>query len=120
MKRMLVLALMPLTAMAEGDVGAGEQVFDKTCKGCHNIGRGAQHAFGPQLNDLYGRRAGTAEGYRYSQEMQASGILWSQDTLPGFLAAPSEAVPGTRMHFWGLSDGQKVADLLAFLKANSH
>ena len=113
----LALAL-PCTAHADGDAAAGQVVFEKTCKGCHTIGRAAQHAFGPELNGLIGRKAGTLPGYKYSDEMQASGIVWSEANLTAFVAAPTDVVPGTRMHFWGLSDPPKVADLLAWLKAN--
>lgn len=109
---------MPCIARADGDAAAGQAVFEKTCKGCHTIGRAAQHAFGPELNGLIGRKAGSMPGYKYSDEMQASGIVWSEANLTAFIAAPTDVVPGTRMHFWGLSDPQKVADLLAWLKAN--
>lgn len=114
----LLLAMMPMLAVADGDAGAGEMVFSKTCKGCHTIGRAAQHAFGPELNGVIGRTAGVTPGYKYSDAMQASGLVWSEANLTRFVADPGDVVPGTRMHFWGLSDPQKVADLLAFLKAN--
>ena len=115
---MLVWLLAPAVAMAEGDAGAGETVFNKTCKGCHTIGRNAQHAFGPELNGLIGRKAGSTAGYKYSDEMRTSGITWSEATLTAFVGAPTDVVPGTRMHFWGLSAPQQIADLLAFLRAN--
>jgi cytochrome c len=105
-------------AHAEGDPQAGEAVFRKTCAGCHAIGRAAQHTFGPQLNGVLGRTAGTAPGYKYSDELKASGIVWSEATVSHFVADPSELVPGTRMRLWGLSDPQKIADLLEFLRAN--
>jgi cytochrome c len=115
----LLLALLACgAAHADGDPQAGEAVFRKTCAGCHAIGRAAQHTFGPQLNGVFGRTAGTSPGYKYSDELQASGIVWSAESLSRFVADPGALVPGTRMRLWGLSDAQKIADLLAFLQAN--
>jgi cytochrome c len=101
-----------------GNASAGEAVFRKTCAGCHAIGRNAQNTFGPQLNGVLGRQAGTSPGYKYSSEMIASGLIWSPDNLDAYVRDPGEVMPGTRMRFWGLSDAQKIADLMAFLKAN--
>ena len=40
----------------------GEELF-KQCTACHAIGEGATHTVGPTLNHVFGRIAGTAEGY---------------------------------------------------------
>ncbi|WP_213881314.1 cytochrome c family protein [Pseudomonas sp. dw_358] len=114
----LLLALTPLAAVADGDATAGQAVFESNCTRCHTIGSNARNVFGPQLNGLFGRKAGTAQGYHYTDAMRNSGIVWSTDTLAAFVKDPSGVVSGTRMQFWGLSDAQKVADLLAYLKAN--
>lgn len=121
MKKTVALMLVVLAqgvAHAEGDPQAGEAVFRRTCAGCHAIGRNAQHTFGPQLNGVFGRTAGTAPGYKYSDELQASGIVWAEESLGHFVADPGGLVPGTRMRLWGLSDPRKIADLLSFLRAN--
>ena len=115
---LLLALLVQSAAHAEGDPQAGEALFRKTCAGCHAIGRAAQHSFGPQLNGVLGRTAGTSPGYKYSEELQASGIVWSEATVGQFVADPGELVPGTRMRLWGVSDPQKIADLLTFLRAN--
>jgi cytochrome c len=105
-------------AHAEGDPKAGEALFAKTCGGCHKIGRYARGAFGPELNGIFGRAAGSTSDYVYSSAMKASGIIWQHDTLIAFIKDPSDVVPGTNMHFWGISDPQKLDDLLAWLRAN--
>jgi cytochrome c len=107
-------------ALADGDPKAGEALFTKTCGGCHKIGRYAQAAFAPQLNGIFGRVAGTTRDYVYSSAMKASGITWQRDTLMAFIKDPSDVVPGTNMHFWGISDAQKLDDLLAWLQANQN
>jgi cytochrome c len=48
--------------------------------------------------------------------MKSAGITWTTKTLTAYLEAPKKVVPGTRMIFWGLSDPDKVADVLAYLQ----
>ena len=47
------------SAHAAGDAEAGGKLFAKTCGGCHSIGEGARGGFGPELNGIIGRPAGT-------------------------------------------------------------
>lgn len=122
--RFAVVALMLLAGSAhvraDGDPKAGEALFAKTCGGCHKIGRYARAAFGPQLNGIFGRPAGSTSDYVYSSAMKASGITWQRDTLMAFIKDPGNVVSGTNMHFWGISDAQQLDDLLAWLKANQN
>lgn len=99
-----------------GDAQAGQALF-KLCASCHQIGPYARAGFGPQLTGVIGRKAGSTSDYRYSDAMQKSGIVWSEDKLAAFLRAPKDVVPGTKMRFWGISDEQKIADLLAYLRS---
>lgn len=105
-------------AYGDGDVEAGRAVFSKTCAGCHRIGPGAQAGFAPQLNSIFGRHAGSTTDYQYSDEMKASGIVWNRENLNAFIKEPSDVVPGTKMHFWGISDARQREDVLAYLQAN--
>jgi cytochrome c len=100
-----------------GDATAGEDVF-KMCMGCHAVGEGATNRVGPVLNDVFGRVAGTLEGYRYSDAMVeagANGLTWTHETLDEFLADPRAVVPGTRMSFGGVKDEADRANLIAYL-----
>jgi len=54
------------------DTGSGEKIFVQ-CKACHQIGENAKNAVGPLLNGLFGRKAGTIEGYSYSPANKNSG-----------------------------------------------
>jgi cytochrome c len=40
-----------------------------------------------------------------------------QKNLRAFLQAPDSVVPGTKMRFYGMSDEQKIADILAYLRS---
>ncbi|QDC08501.1 c-type cytochrome [Oceanicola sp. D3] len=114
------LGLAPGAALASevGDAERGEAAFSK-CKGCHQLGPEATNRIGPHLNTLFGRRAASLEGFRYSNAFKragAKGLEWHADTLDAFLENPKQLVPGTRMSYRGEADPQVRADLIAYLR----
>jgi cytochrome c len=114
-----IAALMVSTggALAQGDVALGEQVFKK-CTVCHAVGEGAKNKVGPHLNGVFGRTAGTLEGYNYSQAMKdagAGGLIWTPETLAEFVMKPKDFVKGTKMSFMGLAKPEDVANVVANL-----
>ena len=112
----LVLLLNTHSAFAAGDAEAGGKLFAKTCGGCHSIGEGARGGFGPELNGIIGRPAGTTADYQYSDAMKNSGVVWTRDKLAAYIEAPKKVVSGTRMIFWGISDQDKIENILAYLE----
>ncbi len=118
MKALAWLALLaPLAAHAAGDPVAGRKLY-ASCANCHAVGPSARHGFGPHLNALVGRKAGSLPGFAYSPGMKASGLVWNEATLTAYLRDPGGVVPGTKMRYWGVGiNEQKVADLLAYLAA---
>jgi cytochrome c len=121
---MLVLTLMLIAvgpargqdaAVPVGNSDAGATVFKK-CMACHQIGPHAQNGIGPVLNGVIGRPAGQYPHYSYSSANKNSGLVWDERTLSAYLRAPAKVVPGTRMIFAGLKNGQEVSDVIAYLK----
>ncbi|WP_235844809.1 c-type cytochrome [Cupriavidus agavae] len=113
----MLLALVALALPTHAaDLAAGRDIFATRCASCHQVGPSARAAFGPQLNALNGRRAGDTAGYRYSDAMKTSKVVWNDDTLRAFLQSPGKVVPGTRMRFWGMSNARQIDDLLAYLR----
>lgn len=116
----LLLTLACTMTYAEGNVAAGNviagQATFRLCVQCHQVGPSARSGFAPQLNGIIGRPAASATDYRYSTAMKNSGVIWTEDRLRAFLRDPSDVVPGTSMRFWGISDQQKLSDLLAYLR----
>lgn len=113
---LIVFSALAPPALAEGDADAGRAIFQARCTGCHAIGPGAQAAFGPQLNGVVGRKAGSSD-YQYSAAMQQAGFVWDEDRLKAYIDDPKAVVPGTRMNFWWIGSDQKLSDLVAYLKS---
>lgn len=112
----LSLGLFNVPANAAGDAEAGGKLFKRVCGGCHQVGESARAFFGPQLNNVIGRVAGSTTDYQYSDAMKSSGIVWTRETLAAYIEDPKAVVSGTRMIFWGISDREKIDDLLAYLQ----
>lgn len=98
----------------DGDPAAGKKVFRK-CQACHTVQEG-KHRQGPSLYGVIGRKAGTAEGFKYSDAMKAHDVVWDADSLNTYLENPKATVPGNKMIFVGLKDAQERADVIAYLK----
>ncbi|HEY8579900.1 MAG TPA: cytochrome c family protein [Beijerinckiaceae bacterium] len=97
------------------DVAAGEKSFAK-CRACHQVGENARNVVGPKLNGLFGRTAGTIEGYNYSEANKKSGIVWDEATFKEYIRKPAAKIPGTKMAFAGISNDAEIDNLTAFLK----
>lgn len=101
-----------------GDAAAGEKVFAK-CKACHQVGETAKNAVAPQLNGINGRKAGSADGYNYSEAMKGSGITWDEASFKEFIKNPKGKVAGTKMIYQGLASEKDADDVWAYLSSFS-
>jgi cytochrome c len=97
------------------DNSAGERSWAK-CRACHQVGPTARNGVGPHLNGLFGRVAGSVEGYAYSPANKASGLSWDNASFARYIQDPRGAMPGTKMVFAGIKNEQEIRDLAAFLK----
>jgi cytochrome c len=95
------------------DAGAGAMAFMQ-CADCHSPG--TNDGVGPGLKGVVGRRAGSVAGFKYSDAMAKSTIVWDETALGNFLADPKKALPGTAMDWPGETDPKARADLIAYLK----
>src|SRR5690242_8856139 len=83
------------------DAEHGKSIF-KPCAACHAINH--TDGVGPGLQGIIGRMAGTVPGFRYSDAMKKSGIVWDAKILDAYLESPQKVVPGNRMPYAGLKD----------------
>ena len=107
------VALGGQSALAQ-DAAKGEKVYRK-CKACHSLEAGKKKV-GPSLHGVFGRTAGTLEGFKYSKAMKESGIVWDGETISAYMADPKGYIPKNRMAFPGLKKEADRADLIAYLK----
>jgi cytochrome c len=110
----LIASSVATTSALAQDVAAGKTSFNK-CLACHAIGEGAKNKVGPELNGLDGRKAGTAEGYSYSDANKNSGITWNETQFKEYIKDPKAKIPGTKMAFAGIKNEKEINDLWAYI-----
>lgn len=100
---------------APPDAEHGEKLFSERCTACHALDA---NKFGPMLGGVFGRKAGTAAGYRYSPALKTAGLVWTADNLDRWLSDPQKFVPGAKMPVRVL---EKTArrDIIAYLQKES-
>ncbi len=93
-----VLAMAAAPAHAGGDAAKGEKDF-KQCQTCHVVvdasgetlaGKGAK--VGPNLYGVFGRVAGSLEGFKYGESLiaaGAAGLVWNEADFVAYVQNPS-------------------------------
>ncbi|WP_137173897.1 cytochrome c family protein [Massilia sp. HP4] len=95
-------------------VEAGRKLFAR-CAGCHEVGPNAGNIFGPQLNGVLGRKAGSAAGYSYSPALKESALVWDERNLAAFIRDSEAVIPGNKMRFMNFMSEQQAGEIVAFL-----
>lgn len=124
---MMTLLAVAAPAMANADLDARlaaanlkrGQLLYMVCKACHDVEAGLPHKVGPNLHGMFGRKAGTAEGFKYTDALVKSDIVWTPATMDAWLKQPGALVPGNGMAFAGIANDADRASLIAWLMANS-
>jgi cytochrome c len=106
-------ALAPAPAQAQVD--AGRRLFAR-CTNCHEVGAGARNGFGPQLNGIVGRKAGSAPAYAYSPALKQAGFVWNEQKLVAFIRDSEKVVPGNKMRFLSFMSEKQASDIVAYLR----
>ncbi len=108
----LVLGAALLAAPFAASAQEAPKAFNQ-CKACHIIGK---NGVGPNLVGVFGRKAGTAEGYKFSENHVKSGLTWDEATLTKYLADPKGTIPGNKMVFPGIKNPEDLTAVVAYLK----
>jgi len=99
-----------------GNVEDGRVAAQKYCAVCHSFEQGGKVVLGPNLFGIVGQPAASVVGFKYSEALTGSGLVWTDNNLIGFLADPEGFLPGTTARFPGLKTAKQKADILAYLK----
>lgn len=82
------------------------------CSACHSLDADRT---GPHHRGVFGRRAGSVEGFAYSPALRRASIVWGRDTLDAWLVNPEALIPGQRMGY-SVDNAVDRADIIAYLR----
>jgi cytochrome c len=113
MKGVVACAAMCAAQAFAGDAARGKQLYESRCIGCHSI---EENRAGPAHRGVFGRKAGAAKDFDYSDALKKSRIIWNERTLDRWLANPEALIPGQKMGF-SVPEQRDRADLIDYLRA---
>lgn len=102
--------------LGQADLAAGERFFERRCSQCHDTAKEGGHGKGPHLWNVFGRKAATIPGFKFSDAMQQAAVTWDYATLDYYLADTERAIPGRAMNFIGIPDDRLRASVIAYLR----
>ena len=95
----------------------GARQFARKCSVCHSLEPNYKRRAGPTLYGIFGRKAGTAEGYTYSEALKNSDLIWDEITISDlFDHGPDVVTPGSKMPIQVIKNDSDLNDLVLFLK----
>ncbi len=94
----------------------GAKLFRK-CARCHSLSVDGRRRSGPHFAGLFGRRAGSVPGYKYSAALDSADFVWSEETLGAlFREGPDAFIPGTKMPMQRIGDDSRLAELIDYME----
>lgn len=94
---------------------SGQKIFIR-CRACHNLTAASKPKLGPNLDNIFGRKAGSAMGFTgYSKTMKDANFNWSAELLDQYLAEPRTFLPGNNMAFAGVRSEKDRKNLINYL-----
>jgi len=101
-------------------VHPGARLYRK-CAGCHTLVADGPKRSGPHFEGLFGRRAGTVPGFRYSDALVGATFSWTRETLAElFRKGPDVFLPGTKMPLQRIPDPERLTELLDYMEQITH
>jgi cytochrome c len=101
--------------IAAADAVRGKELYESRCGGCHSLDA---NRVGPAHRGVYGRKAGSAPNFNYSNAVKSASVVWEEKTLDAWLTDPQKLIPGQRMNF-RIALPEDRADIVAYLRQQS-
>lgn len=98
----------------DGDLERGRKLYLQ-CRACHSLKEKEPHKIGPNLFKIIGSKAGSREGYNYSDALLKSEIVWTVKNFDLWLEKPYEIVPGNKMVFSGIREQEDRNNIIAYV-----
>jgi cytochrome c2 len=70
------------------------------------------------LGAIFGRKAGSVPGFKYSPALADADLIWSADNLDRWLTNPGKVIAGVRMPV-SVLDASARRDIIAYLQKES-
>ncbi len=90
-------AQMPMPSVATAP--NGESLFRNQCGTCHTLSAQDPIRQGPPLGNVFGRKAGSVPGFKYSAGFANADFVWDADRLDAWLTKPQAVIPGAVMAY---------------------
>ena len=95
----------------------------RKCAGCHKIEEGKKGGMGPNLWGVFDSKAGQVKGYRYSDYLKNSDIVWDRVSLKAWLSDRKtrveyfgKDVKNTKMMWTGIKKEEDMTTILDYLE----
>ena len=122
-KMIAVVCILFGIVLAIGSAYAIDKEFRK-CAGCHKIEQNKKGGMGPNLYGIFNSPAGQVEGYRYSEWLKESGIIWNRESLQAWLSDRKtreeyfgKNVFKTKMMWTGIKKEEQMKAILDYLES---
>ena len=106
------VAQMPLPQARPPD---GPTLFKQQCATCHTSNTTDPVRQGPSLFGIFGRRAGSVDGFHYSAGFTRADFAWDETKLDAWMSNPQQMIPGTNMAYRQAKPEVRTA-IIAYLK----
>ncbi len=95
----------------------GERQFARKCSICHTLDGTSGRRAGPTLYRIFGRKAGTLDGYQYSDALLGANLVWNDVSLDKlFDIGPDHYTPGSKMPMQRIVKREDRRDLIDYLR----
>ena len=95
--------------LKQADVAAGEQTWQQNCAFCHTVGKGQAAMVGPNLYQLFKRKVGTQDDFKYSEALLEDQRQWAPVLFAQYVQSPEATIPGNSMPAVNVSAEQVFA-----------